>query len=677
MGEHRNMILAIVLAIGILLVYDFFVLRPAAEERRAAAEAAQAELAEAEGVQSDDAPVATAEGFDAITGGVGDLTREQALAASQRVQIQTPSLSGSIALTGARFDDLQLLSYETEVGSGEPVTLFTPEGAEYGHYVAAGWLGQSDGLPGLSTDWTLVEGDVLTPDTPVLLEARAGDLTFQRRITVDESYLFTVEETVINNGAGDVSLQPYGVVRHEDFPVLDPNGFILHEGALGVTGDIYFDRKYRWLGNEDNRDREDTQEGEGGWVGLTTKYWLAAIVPDQDESIRAQFRTLPRNELVFEANYLSRPLAVAAGESLTRTTYVYAGAKDQPVLAAYQRDYDIPRLNAAIDWGMFWFFTQPFFAALHFFYGLLGNYGLAIMVVTLAIKLVLFPLNNRAFASMAKMRAVAPRMQEIRERNKDNPQAQQQAMMELYRKEKINPLAGCLPILPQIPIFFALYKTVFISLDARHAPFFGWITDMSAPDPTSMWNLFGLLPFDPAGIPILGGVLAIGVWPILMGLSMWAQQSLNPPPPDKIQRQIFAFLPIVFTIVLAPFAAALVIYWTWNNFLTILQQYYIMRRQGVTTELDKNIARLSARIKGEAAPVFEDPYAPKTADAAISDKSGEAKGEDGDKATAKPANADADSSPDGDGDDTPPKPTGGKRVTSNPAAKKKRGGRKK
>jgi YidC/Oxa1 family membrane protein insertase len=297
------------------------------------------------------------------------------------------------------------------------------------------------------------------------------------------------------------------------------------------------------------------------------------------------------------------------------------------------------------------------------------------------IKVVLFPLNNRAFASMAKMRAVAPRMTEIRERNKDNPQAQQQAMMELYRKEKINPVAGCLPILPQIPIFFALYKTVFISLDARHAPFFGWIQDMSAPDPTSMWNLFGLLPFDPSGLPVLGGVLAIGIWPILMGITMWAQQSLNPPPPDKIQRQIFAFLPIVFTIVLAPFAAALVIYWTWNNTLTVAQQYVIMRRQGVTTELDKAVMRTYAKIKGRPAPVFEDP-ADKAAGATLKDTASVIEGKALEK-TARPdsdaadqttgdgaSSADADTK--GDPDTDPPKPAG-KRVSSNPAAKKKRG----
>jgi YidC/Oxa1 family membrane protein insertase len=630
---------------------------------------------------TDDAPVATTrgDGFDAIAGGVGNLTREQALARSERVEVRTPSLSGSIALTGARFDDIQLVQYDRELDSEDPVTLLSPSGSEYGHFIASGWVGQNDTLPGLSTDWTLVEGNVLTPESPIVLETRTGALTFQRRISVDENYLFTVEETVTNSGSEDVSLQPYGVVRHEDFPVLDSNQFILHEGAVGATGNVSFDRKFNWL--EGERDREEVREGEGGWVGLTTKYWLAAITPDQSENVRAQFRTLPRDELVFEANYLTDPIAVAAGASITRTTHIFTGAKDQPQLVAYKNELGIQRLDSAVDWGMFWFLTQPFFISLHWLYGVLGNYGLAIMVLTLGIKLVLFPLNNRAFASMAKMRAVAPKMQEIRERNKDNPQAQQQAMMELYRKEKINPVAGCLPILPQIPIFFALYKTVFISLDARHAPFFGWIQDMSAPDPTSMWNLFGLLPYDPAGLPILGGVLAIGVWPLIMGVSMWAQQSLNPPPPDKIQRQIFAFLPIVFTIVLAPFAAALVIYWTWNNILTVAQQYYIMRRQGVTTELDKNALRLMAKIKGKPAPVFEDPNAPNKVGATLEEKASAATGAvltDGAAKDGEVIEGEAKAvEPKADGDaEAKPKPAG-KRTSSNPAAKKKRSSPKK
>ncbi len=684
MGENRNMILAIVIALGIIVLYQFFVLGPAQQEREAAAEAERA--AAAETVASDDAPTADPGDFasgDVPTG--AGMTREQALARSERIEIRTPSLSGTLALTGARFDDLQLLNYETEVGSGEPVTLLNPQGSLGGHFVSGGWLGGADapeGLPGLSTEWRLVDGDVLTPDSPVVLEHTAGDLTFRRTITVDDRYLFTVTDEVTNSGSAPASLRRYGLVRQEGVPDYLENFFILHEGAVGVVGDEMFDRKYKgW-----EEDGLIERRGEGGWMGITSKYWLTAVAPGGAPEMRGQFRTLERPGMtIFEANFLNDLVAVAPGETLESVSHVFAGAKSQPVLAAYETEAGIERLTMAIDWGMFWFMTRPFFAALHFFYGLVGNYGLAIMIVTLLIKAVLFPLNNRAFASMAKMRAVAPRMTEIRERNKDNPQAQQQAMMELYRKEKINPLAGCLPILPQIPIFFALYKTVFISLDARHAPFFGWIQDMSAPDPTTLWNLFGLLPYDPSGIPVIGTTLAIGIWPILMGITMWAQQSLNPPPPDKIQRQIFAFLPIVFTIVLAPFAAALVIYWTWNNFLTICQQYVIMRRQGVTTELDKRVLRLRAKMKGEPEPEFKDPYAP-AAGATLEEKAQVIEGK-----AIEAARPDADATPDPEdgeaahtaGDSTDPsaepKPAdepakpAGRRVSSNPAAKKRKG----
>ena len=685
MGESRNMILAIVIAIGILILYQVFILDPAQEER----EAAQAERAAPAGeTVSDDAPAADPGDFtvagDAPSGAAQ--TREQALARFERVEIRTPSLTGSLALTGARIDDLQLRRYETEVGSGEPVTLLNPQGSPGGHYVSGGWLGGADApddLPGLSTQWTLVQGDVLTPDSPVVLEHTAGDLTFRRTITVDDNYLFTVTDQVTNAGSSPASLRRYGLVRQEGVPDYLENFFILHEGAVGVVGDEMFDRKYRgW-----QEDGLIERRGEGGWMGITSKYWLAAVAPGGAPQMRGQFRVLDRpGGPVFEANYLNDLVAVAPGETLESVSHVFAGAKSQPVLAEYEESAGIERLTMAIDWGMFWFMTRPFFAALHFFYGLVGNYGLAIMIVTLVIKAVLFPLNNRAFASMAKLRAVAPRMTEIRERHKDNPQAQQQAMMELYRKEKINPLAGCLPILPQIPIFFALYKTVFISLDARHAPFFGWIQDMSAPDPTNMWNLFGLLPYDPSGWPVLGGVLAIGIWPIIMGITMWAQQSLNPPPGDKIQRQIFAFLPIVFTIVLAPFAAALVIYWTWNNMLTVAQQYVIMRRQGVMTELDKRVLRFRAKMKGDPEPEFEDPYAP-AAGATLEEKASVIEGKAVEAARPDPdATPDPDSgeaaqtagdSADPDGEpkpaDEPAKPAG-KRVSSNPAAKKKRGG---
>ena len=659
MGEHRNLIIAVVVLMVFMLGYQAFVLDPIAQERQAAAETAAAADASAAG---DDAP--TADPADFGEAGLGEVSRDDAISATERVRIETEALSGSLALTGARFDDLQLLRYNTEVDSEDPVTLFNPQGTPGGHYAVNGWLGGSDApsdLPGLSTPWRLVQGSVLSLNNPIVLEHSAGDLVFRRTISIDENYLFTLTDTVTNSGSTTQALRPYGLVRQEGVPADLENFFILHEGAIGVIGSEMFDRKYNGLEEDGLIERE----GLGGWMGITSKYWLAAVAPAGQPELRGQFRVLDRpGPPVFESNYLSETISIAPGQVVESVSYVYAGAKSQPILAGYEQSAGIERLSWAIDWGMFWFMTQPFFLALHFFYGLLGNYGLAIMLLTLILKIVLFPLNNRAFASMAKMRAVTPKMTEIRERYKDDQQGQQKAMMDLYRKEKINPVAGCLPILPQIPIFFALYKTVFISLDARHAPFFGWITDMSAPDPTSMWNLFGLLPYDPSGVPLIGGVLAIGIWPVIMGITMWAQQSLNPPPPDKIQRQIFATLPIIFTIVMAPFPAALIIYWSWNNMLTVAQQYLIMRRQGVVTELDKNVLRLHAKIAGRAAPVFEDPYAPKPD--AIADDS---------KAKSENAEVEADGEQVGeDGEDAPskPKPVPSKRTSTNLAAKKRR-----
>ena|GEM_PF-11058 len=614
MGEHRNLIIAVVVLMVFMLGYQAFVLDPMAERR-------QAELAESGEVtaQGDDAPTAAPDSFGATDAAV-PISRDEALASSQRIQVRTDALSGSINLTGARFDDLDLLRYDTEPDNDIPVTLLTPEGSPGGHYAASGWLGQVDGLPGLSAQWSLVQGEVLTPATPVVLQYSAGELVFRRTIEVDEDYLFTVTDEVTNQSMAAVALRPYALVRQEGIPGDLQNFFILHEGAVGVIGEEMFDRKYSKLEDEGRGDLTE-RTGQGGWMGLTSKYWLAAVAPGGAPEVRGQFRVLDRpGNPVFESNYLAEAVTIPPGAAITNVSHVFAGAKSQPLLARYEEEVGIERLTMAIDWGMFWFFTRPFFSILHFFYGIMGNYGLAIMALVLVLKALLFPLNNKAFASMAKMRSAGPKMTEIRERHKDDPQAQQKAMMDLYKKEKINPVAGCLPILPQIPIFFALYKTVFISLDARHAPFFGWIQDMSVADPTTMWNLFGLLPYDPSGVPIIGSTLAIGIWPLIMGLTMWAQQSLNPPPPDKIQRQIFAFLPIVFTIVMAPFPAALIIYWSWNNTLTVGQQYLIMRRQGVETELDKNIIRLAAHLRGKPKPVFESDAATDTAGATLTEK---------------------------------------------------------
>jgi YidC/Oxa1 family membrane protein insertase len=618
MGDTRNLILAIAIALGVLFLYDAFVLQRLAPEQ-------PAQTAEQTGPGD---PLATAP-----EGGPGEdfsppefegpaATLDAALARSQRIDVRTPAIEGSIALTGARFDDLRLLRYETEVDSGVPVTLLRPQDTADAQYAVHGWAGSQgapSGLPGLNTEWTLAEGDVLTPQSPVVLEHRAGDLVFRRTISVDEDYLFTVSDAVTNEGGEAVSLARYALVRQEGVPSDFANFFILHEGAIGVSGTEMFKRKYSNFNGSTMVERS----GQGGWMGMTGKYWLTAVAPEGAPNMRAQFRSL-RGGAVFESNFMQDPQSIAPGETLQSQGFVFAGAKTVGVLQGYEESAGIPRLDMAIDWGNFWFLTRPFHWLLTTFNGWLGNYGLAILLLTVLIKIPLFPLNNRAFASMAKMRAVQPKMMEIRERFAADKQRQSQEMMALYKREKINPLAGCLPILPQIPIFFALYKIVFVSIEPRHEPFFGWISDLSAPDPTTIWNLFGLIPWDPSGVPLIGSTLAIGIWPILMGITMWAQMSLNPPPPDPIQRKIFAFLPLVFTFVLAQFAAALVIYWAWNNFLTILQQYVIMRRHGTET----GIERLIKRFKGEPPAAPDGTPTPKPAN----DGGGKSKG-----SKAKPA----------------------------------------
>ncbi|MGY6532145.1 membrane protein insertase YidC [Glycocaulis sp.] len=676
MGETRNMLIAIVIAIIILTLYQMFVVEPMTAEQRAEREAAEEARTE-QAAPGDETPDAFG-ADERPTGLAGFVERDVALARSERIEIRTPALEGSISLNGARFDDLRLLRYDVAVGVDEPVTLLSPQGTRGGHYAVDGWTGASgapSGLPGPSTRWEVTGNRTLTPASPVTLEYTTGDLTFRRTISVDEDYLFTVTDAVTNAGSTPVSLSRFGLVRQEGIPEDATNFFILHEGPIAVVGNSLMDRKFNPLARDGSMERT----GAGGWMGITSKYWLTAVAPEGEEDIRVRFEARESGGItLFESSFVRTADTIEPGATLTSTSRVFAGSKSVPLLQRYQDEAGIARLDMAVDWGNFWFFTRPFFWLLNTFTQWTGNFGVAILLLTVLIKIPLFPLNNRAFASMAKMRAVAPKMTEIRERFAADKQRQSQEMMELYKREKINPLAGCLPILPQIPIFFALYKTVFVSLEARHAPFFGWIQDLSAPDPTALWNLFGLLPFSVEGWWLLGDY-TLGVWPILMGLTMWAQQSLNPPPPDPMQRRIFALLPIVFTFILSPFAAALVIYWTWNNFLTILQQYVIMRRHGTYTEVDKIAARLYARAANKPVPAFAVPgatpglSAPKPANDAKTGKKGEVKAD----ITSDNGNGDDG----GEAEDTPvekpaPAPRPSRRTTSNPAAKKPKGTRK-
>ncbi|QNL19422.1 membrane protein insertase YidC [Hyphobacterium sp. CCMP332] len=588
MGDNRNIILAIVISAAILIPYQIFVLGPMNERQQAARLAEQSTA-----VQTELTGLA-ANANAAAPDGSGP-------AEEQRIEIVSEAVTGSLSLTGTRIDELRLQRYDTEVDDDTPVEFLRRRDGANAFYAQDGWQGLGSGptdAPGFNANWTLVSGNQLTPETPVVLEYRGSDgLVFRRTISLDNDYMFTFADEIENTSGQTASLSRFARVRRDGEPPAPWSPFfILHEGPIGVVGTTILDEKYRSMNPGDETDRS----GTGGWMGITDKYWMAAVIPDQSMEFEGSMRLIGRQgEDTFQSGYVTQPVDLAPGATLATTARIFAGAKRVDLLQAYEEDLGISRFDMAVDWGMFWFLTRPYFWLLHTLSGFLGGIGFAILAVTVLVKILFFPLANRAYVSMAKMKNLQPKMQELREKYADDKQKQQQETIALYQREKVNPLAGCLPILFQIPVFYALYKTLFVTLEMRHEPFPGWIQDLAAPDPTSLWNLFGLLPYDPSGLPLIGTTLAIGAWPILMGITMWAQQSLNPPPPDKMQARIFAFLPLVFTFILANFAVGLVIYWAWNNFLSVVQQYIIMRRQGVETQLDKLVKRLANR-GGEA-----------------------------------------------------------------------------
>lgn len=594
MGEHRNLFLAIGLSAIILLGYQFLVLGPQAERQRAerAAELAQQAMEQQDGELAEGLTDGLTQAADTRPTGFNPN--------GARIDIDATDVVGSFALTGARLDDLRLRQYAVAVDDETRVTLLSPEGLDNAYFARDGWSrvegSQLFDITRADSEWEIISGDTLTETTPVVIGFTADGIEIRRTLTIDEHYMVTYEDTVTNTTDSPISLARFGEVRRYGVPEYFQNFFILHEGQIGVVDGRRHQVKYN---NIDAGD-EETWIGNGGWMGITDKYWLAAAIPDQTVRFGGEFSASSENgELVITSRYVTQPIALQPGSSHSSTSRVFAGAKEVDVLQAYQSDLEIEHFDLAVDWGNFWFLTRPYFILLNFFSGWLGGIGAAILAVTVLVKLIFFPIANRAYASMAKMKAVQPKVQEIRERFASDQQKQQQAMMELYRNEKINPVAGCLPILIQIPIFYALYKTLFVTLEMRHQPFVGWINDLAAPDPTTIWNIFGLIPWDPSGVWLIGGFLAVGLWPILMAVSMAAQQALNPPPPDPMQARIFAFLPWVFMFMLANFPAGLVIYWTWNNLLSVGQQYVIMRRHGNETQLDKLIARLRNGSKGD------------------------------------------------------------------------------
>ncbi len=586
--DQRNMFLAIALSLGVVMLWQAFFLpeRPT-EEELAAQQAVQEQVANGE-VDGSSLPYPEDSTSAPTLGGSGSVVidRDAALRLSSRVAIQAPGVDGSISLTGARFDDLHLGRFRETLDPTSPeITLLSPSGSEESYYVEFGWLGDAaalGGLPGATSTWSVAEPDaVLTPETPItLVWSNGAGLTFSRRISVDEDYMFTVTQSVSNSTNQPVTLHPYGLIARRG----EPEGrrfWIAYEGLFGYLGGQRRNEGYKDL----REDGEARYVSNGGWVGITDKYWMTALAPADDREFEGRFtyRDTSGGE-IFQADYRMDGQVIPAGGSLQVSTNLFAGAKVVNLIDHYRDDLGIQRFDLAMDWGWFFFLTKPFFWALSLLHGMVGNFGVAILMFTVLVKLVFFPLANKSYESMAKMRKVQPQMEKIREQYADDKVKQQQETMELYKREKLNPLAGCLPMLIQIPVFFALYQVLFVTIEMRHAPFFGWIQDLSAPDPTSVFNLFGLMPWSTealASVPLVGAFLVIGVWPLIMGFSMWFQMQLNPPPPDPMQRRIFGLMPIFFTFLLASFSAGLVIYWAWNNTLSIIQQTIIMKRQGV------------------------------------------------------------------------------------------------
>jgi YidC/Oxa1 family membrane protein insertase len=603
-NDQKNMILAIGLSVLVIIGWQYFIGGPQLEKQRQEAQLKQKQAQEAQqpgalpqsgtapqpgAAQQPGAAAPQLPGQPSVPGQI--LSREAIVGASPRVQIDTPTVKGSVSLRGARLDDLALIKYrETVDPKSPPIVLLAPSGSPHPYYAEFGWVaaaGSNVKVPSADTVWTQVGTGTLGVNRPITLSFDNSEgLEFRRVINVDENYLFTVEDSVINRSQDAVTLYPFGLVSRHGRPQL-LGYYILHEGPIGFLGDKLQDPSYSDL---ESKKQIAFPNVVNGWLGITDKYWAVTLLPSIDAKLQARFAANDLNGIkTYQADYLLDAVTIPAGATGTAKGRVFAGAKEVALIDAYDKALNLNRFELLIDWGWFYFITKPMFWMLDYFYKLVGNFGIAILIVTVIIKIVFFPLANKSYASMAKMKAVQPQMTAIRDRYADDKVKQQQALMELYKQEKINPLAGCLPILIQIPVFFALYKVLFITIEMRHAPFFGWIRDLAAPDPTTIFNLFGLIPWDPHTVPVLGAYMMLGIWPIIMGITMWFQMKLNPSPPDPTQKMIFDWMPLIFTFMLASFPAGLVIYWAWNNTLSVAQQSFIMKKHGAKIELWGNI----------------------------------------------------------------------------------------
>ncbi|MDB9819511.1 membrane protein insertase YidC [Candidatus Pelagibacter sp.] len=556
--DTRNVIAAISLSAAVIILYSLFFQPDPATIKQNLAEQNKIE-------NNEDTPsLDKNENF-------AKLSRKDALKENDRIQFENGSVVGSISLKGAAIDDLTFKEYNVELNGSDKITLLSPRNVEDGYLIESGFVSTNKNIdiPDASTVWEVSGNKKLTNNSPVKLTwSNTQGISFEKHISLDDQFLFTVKEKIINRSDKSYNFYSYGQIIRNKLPEI--SGFyILHEGFLSVLDDQLIEEDY-----DDIQEKKFTQIAQEGFVAISDKFWVTSVIPPKGK----EFKTTFDYKNKFRANYIStKGIEVKANTSIEEKIQIIVAAKRVNVIDGYAENLNINKFDLAIDWGFMYFITKPLFFVLDYFFKLLGNYGLAIIAVTICIRLAFFPLANFSFKSMGKMKLLAPEMARLKELHKDDKMKLQQAMMALYKKEKVNPMSGCLPILVQIPVFFALYKVLFVTIEMRHMPFYGWIHDLSDRDPTSLFNVFGLLPWDPPSF------LLIGAWPIIMGITMFIQQKLNPTPPDPIQAKIFMFFPVFLTVILAPFPAGLVIYWSFNNIFTMIQQYIVQRKMTIKT----------------------------------------------------------------------------------------------
>lgn len=582
--EMRNLIITVILCTALLMIWQVFYQQPKMKQesfaRQQAQELQDARLAGQRGgsmPDSGDALPTQAALADAIRSGqntaeLSALPRETLLAASSRVRINTPALHGSINLDGLRFDDLTLVRHRVEVDPNSPeVVLLTPSQMPTRYFMQVGWLadkGETVELPGNATRWQ-ADRDTLTPEAPVTLNwTNPQGITFRVIVSVDRDYLFTLKQEVVNASGKPLNILPYGLINHA-MPAAKDRATVIHQGPIAVLDDKLVEVNYTNLKSEEKESYADAK----GWVGVADKYWLTAFMPPQNEAFNTKFHYVaPEGVERVQVDYLAtKPQSIQPGQTGDYTLHIFAGAKELPVLDKYMKELNLPLFDRALDFGTLYFLTRPIFEMLDYFYGVLGNFGLAIMLMVVILKLVLYPLTNKSYRSMAQMRTLQPKMEKLKKEHGEDRVRMQQEMMKLYQQEKINPVSGCLPMIIQIPVFFALYKVLMVSIEMRHAPFYGWVQDLSAMDHTNLFTLFGLIPWSPPAI------MHLGAWPIIMAITMFLQQKMNPKPADPVQAKVMGFLPLIFLVLFASFPAGLLIYWSWSNFIGIIQQWFINR----------------------------------------------------------------------------------------------------